>query len=77
MLRRAAGAERRALMRLDVPLQDLPAQAVGRFVHVLVGEIKPPLGVKRRVSCTQAETARRNFPDAPPLAWHDAKNLAH
>ena len=58
-------------------LQHLPAQTIGRLVHMPVGQSEFSFRVKRRISGPQAEPARRDFPDAPPLARHHAENFAH
>ena len=53
------------------------ADAEGRFGNAAIPQAKFLFGVERRVSRTQTQPARRDFPDTPPLARHDAENFAH
>ena len=50
MFRRAARAERRTFVRLFQSLQHQSAEALGRFVHAMIGQAKFLFGIKRRVS---------------------------
>jgi len=75
MLRRAARAEGRAFVRFDLSLQNQAAEAFGRFINVMVGQIKFLFGIERGIGVVQAEAALGNFADAAPLARHDLENF--
>src|SRR4051794_1719628 len=55
--RRALPAERRALVRLDQPLQDLAGPADRRLVGVHAADVEPGLGVELPVRLRQAPAA--------------------
>src|SRR5690348_10581547 len=67
MQRRAGGAERRAIMGLFNPLEDLAADAPVVFPGVEVGDLEAPFGVVGAVLPAQLITAFGDGADAPPL----------
>ena len=73
--RRALLAERRALVRLDQPLQHLAAAAHARFLGVDAGHLEAVLGVELAVLLRQPPAAVRDHPDAPPAAVGDLEDV--
>ena len=75
-LRRAFPAERRAVVRLLQPLQDLPADADRRFLRSRCSSTsKQPLGVVVAILVAQLVAALRDQADAPPLAVADLEDV--
>ena len=74
-LRRAFAAERRAVVRLLQPLEDLPADADRRFLRLDAVDVEEPLGVVVAILVAQLEAALRDQADAPPLAVADLEDV--
>src|SRR5690606_38052459 len=68
MLGGAARAESGAGGGFDQSLQHQSAQAIGRFVHSLILQLEPSLGVEVSVGFAKAEAAPWDFAHSSPLA---------